>query len=37
MDNYGLSGVFLEIGFIELLNAFLLRNALADPCTLASL
>ncbi|CAK5087643.1 unnamed protein product [Meloidogyne enterolobii] len=36
MDNYGLSGVFLEICFIEFVNSFLLRRAHADPCSLAS-
>nr|CAD2178065.1 unnamed protein product [Meloidogyne enterolobii] len=34
MDNYGLSGVFLEICFIEFVNSFLLRRAHADPCSL---
>ena len=34
MENYGLAGVFVEICFIEFLNAFLLRNSLADPCSL---
>ncbi|KAL3092883.1 hypothetical protein niasHT_030072 [Heterodera trifolii] len=36
MDNYGLSGVFLEIVLIELVNAFLFQRAFADPCQLAS-
>ncbi|KAF7634725.1 hypothetical protein Mgra_00005873 [Meloidogyne graminicola] len=37
MENYGLSGVFLEICFIEFVNSFLLRRAHADPCSLVSL
>lgn len=34
LDNYGLSGCFVEIVFLELANAFLLRDAIADPCPL---
>lgn len=37
LDNYGLSGCFVEIVFLELVNAFLLRDAVADPCPLVSL
>ena len=31
-ENYGLQGVFIEIIFIELVNALLQRKAVADPC-----
>ena len=37
LENYGLQGVLIEITFIELVNAFVLRDALADPCPLVSL
>lgn len=36
LENYGLQGVLIEITFIELVNAFVLRDALADPCPLVS-
>uniref|UniRef100_A0AC35U9I3 Aquaporin n=1 Tax=Rhabditophanes sp. KR3021 TaxID=114890 RepID=A0AC35U9I3_9BILA len=34
METYGLGGVAIEITFIELCNAYLLRDAHADPCPL---
>uniref|UniRef100_A0A915D7L9 Uncharacterized protein n=1 Tax=Ditylenchus dipsaci TaxID=166011 RepID=A0A915D7L9_9BILA len=34
LDTYGLSGVLFEIALIEIVNALLLRNAIADPCPL---
>jgi len=34
LDNYGLQGVLIEIALIEFVNAFLLRDAHADPCPL---
>ena len=34
LSNYGLKGVLFEITFIEIINAFLLRDAIADPCPL---
>ncbi|KAI6241825.1 Aquaporin [Aphelenchoides fujianensis] len=34
LEHYGLSGVLVEITFIELLNALVLRDARADPCPL---
>jgi hypothetical protein len=34
LDNYGLQGCFVEIVFLELANAILLRDAMADPCPL---
>ncbi|KAI6190809.1 Aquaporin [Aphelenchoides bicaudatus] len=34
LEHYGLQGVLIEITFIELVNAFVLRDALADPCPL---
>ncbi|KAI1713712.1 aquaporin-11 [Ditylenchus destructor] len=34
LENYGLHGVLFEIAFIEVANAFLLRDAVADPCPL---
>jgi len=34
LENYGLQGVLIEITFIELVNAFVLRDAVADPCPL---
>ncbi|KAH7731602.1 AQP-9 protein [Aphelenchoides avenae] len=37
LDNYGLSGCFVEIVFLELVNAFLLRDAVADPCPLVTI
>jgi hypothetical protein len=36
LENYGLQGVLIEITFIELVNAFVLRDAIADPCPLVS-
>ncbi|KAI6197788.1 hypothetical protein M3Y94_01266300 [Aphelenchoides besseyi] len=34
LEHYGLKGVLIEITFIELLNALVLRDARADPCPL---
>lgn len=37
LNNYGLKGVLLEITFIEIVNSFLLRDAIADPCPLVKI
>uniref|UniRef100_A0A7E4W0H1 Aquaporin n=1 Tax=Panagrellus redivivus TaxID=6233 RepID=A0A7E4W0H1_PANRE len=34
LENYGLKGVLFEIIFIEVMNATLQRDAIADPCPL---
>uniref|UniRef100_A0AC35FTJ9 Aquaporin n=1 Tax=Panagrolaimus sp. PS1159 TaxID=55785 RepID=A0AC35FTJ9_9BILA len=34
LENYGLKGVLVEIIFIEIINALILRDAIADPCPL---
>uniref|UniRef100_A0A914Y2G1 Aquaporin n=1 Tax=Panagrolaimus superbus TaxID=310955 RepID=A0A914Y2G1_9BILA len=34
LENYGLQGVMVEIIFIEIINALILRDAIADPCPL---
>uniref|UniRef100_A0AAF5I1R9 tRNA-5-taurinomethyluridine 2-sulfurtransferase n=1 Tax=Strongyloides stercoralis TaxID=6248 RepID=A0AAF5I1R9_STRER len=34
IESYGMTGVFIEITFIEICNAYLLRDAFGDPCLL---
>ncbi|CEF68001.1 Aquaporin-like domain-containing protein [Strongyloides ratti] len=34
IESYGMTGVFIEIIFIEICNTYLLRDAFGDPCLL---
>ncbi|CAJ0943240.1 unnamed protein product, partial [Mesorhabditis belari] len=36
MENYGLFGVFIEITGLEIVNSFLLRDAIAHPCPIVT-